>query len=145
LTAAEFVARFAEGWQRPKPDGFLDYFRPLFHPDAYLRQPTLPPASGLAEVEERFRELFALFPDYVVTVDNWAASGDLVWIGVTHHATIGRRRASWRGADRVVIEGGQIRERIAFFDSLATIPATLAAPGTWPTLVRWNLRTRRAG
>ena len=85
--AEDFVRFFGEGWAKPKPDGFLDHFRPRFHPDAYLEQPTLPPATGLAEIEERFRELFALFPDYLVTVDDWAERGDVVWIGVTHSAT----------------------------------------------------------
>ena len=143
--AADFVRFFGEGWAKPKPDGFIEHFRSRFHPDAHLVQPTLPPASGWPEVEERFRELFALFPDYLVTVDDWAARGDVVWIGVTHRATIGRRSVSLRGVDRVVLEDGLLRERIAFFDSLVTIPAAAAAPRTWPTLVRWNLRTRRHG
>lgn len=143
--AEDFVRFFGEGWKKPKPDGFLDHFRPRFHPEAHIVQPTLPPATGLAEIEERFRELFALFPDYVITVDDWAARGDVVWIGVTHHATVGRRDVSWRGVDRVVLEDGLLRERIAFFDSLATLPTALLAPRTWPTLVRWNLRTRRRG
>ena len=145
-TAAEdFVRCFDEGWAQPKPEGFLDHFLPRFHPDVRLVQPTLPAANGLAEAQERFRELFALFPDYLVTVDDWAERGDVVWIGVTHRATIGRRVASWRGVDRVVLEDGLLRERIAFFDSFATVPPALLAPRTWPTLVRWNLRTRRGG
>jgi hypothetical protein len=145
LTPEEFVSFFDEGWRKPKPEGFLDHFRPAFHPRARLVQPTLPPATGRAEIEARFRELFALFPDYLVTVDDWAARGDVVWIGVTHRTSVGRREASWRGVDRVVLEDGMLRERIAFFDSMATLPPALLAPRTWPTLVRWNLRTRRAG
>ena len=143
--AEDFVRFFGEGWAKPKPDGFLDHFRPRFHPDAYLEQPTLPPATGLVEIEERFRELFALFPDYLVTVDDWAERGDVVWIGVTHSTTVGRRTASWRGVDRIVLEDGLLRERVAFFDSMATLPPALLAPRTWPTLLRWNLRTRSGG
>jgi len=143
--AEDFVRAFAEGWQRPKPDGFLDHFRPRFHPDVLLVQPTLPPARGRAEAESRFRELFTLLPDYVVTVDDWAVAGDVVWIGVTHRTTVGRRVASWRGVDRVVLEDGLLRERVAFFDSIATIPPALLAPRTWPTLLRWSLASARAG
>jgi hypothetical protein len=145
LTPEEFVPFFGEGWSKPKPDGFLDHFRPAFHARARLVQPTLPPATGLAEIEERFRELFAVFPDYVVTVDDWASRGDVVWIGVTHRTRVGRREVSWRGVDRVVLEGGKLRERVAFFDSMETLPQALLAPRTWPTLLRWNLRTRRDG
>jgi hypothetical protein len=108
-------------------------------------QPTLPPARGIHEIETRFRELFALFPDYLVTVDDWAARGDVVWIGVTHHATVGRRRASWCGVDRIVLEDGLLRERVAYFDSLETLPLALLAPRTWPTLLRWSLATARPG
>ena len=145
MSAEEFVGFFGEGWAQPKPDGFIDHFRPRFHPEARLVQPTLPPASGWPEVEARFRELFALFPDYQVTVDDWAARGEVIWIGLTHRTTIGRRVATWRGVDRIVLSEGLLRERVAYFDSLATLPPALLAPRTWPTLLRWNLRTRRHG
>ncbi len=142
--AEDFVRFFAEGWQRPKPEGFLDFFRPRFHPEARLVQPTLPPASGVEEIEERFRDLFSVFPDYLVTVDDWSARGDVVYIGVTHHATVGRRRAEWRGVDRVVLEDGLLVERLAFFDTIESLPSSLLAPRTWPHLVRWSIASARA-
>ena len=143
--AEDFVRAFAAGWQRPKPDGFLEHFLPRFHPEVQLVQPTLPPVNGLAEAERRFRELFALFPDYVVTVDDWAVKGDVVWIGLTHRTSVGRRSAAWRGVDRIRLEDGLIRERIAFFDSVSILPPALLAPRTWPTLLRWSLASARAG
>ena len=63
MTPEEFVPYFAEGWAKPKPGGFLDHFCLRFHPEARLEQPTLPPARGWAQIESRFRELFAVFPD----------------------------------------------------------------------------------
>jgi len=145
LAAAEdFVRFFAEGWQKPKPDGFVDHFLPRFHPDAHLVQPTLPPATGPEQIEGRFRDLFSVFPDYLVTVDDWSARGDVVYIGVTHHVTVGRRRVQWRGVDRIVVEDGLLRERIAFFDTISSLPASLVAPRTWPHLVRWSLASARA-
>jgi len=135
--AEDFVRFFAEGWAKPKPDGFLEHFRPRFHPEARLVQPTLPTAVGLREIETRFRELFDLFPDYLVTVGDWATRGDVVFIEVTHRATIGGRVASWRGVDRIVLEDGLLRERVAYFDAMETIPPALRAPRTWPTLLRW--------
>lgn len=140
----DFVRFFAEGWAKPKPDGFIEHFRPRFHPEARIEQPTLPPASGWEQIEARFRELFAVFPDYLVTVDDWAARGDVVWIGVTHRTTLGRREASWRGVDRIVLESGLLRERVAFFDALETLPPALLAPRTWPSLARWSLASARA-
>lgn len=142
--AEEFVRFFAEGWAKPKPDGFIDHFRPRFHPDARLVQPTLPPAAGWAQIEASFRELFALFPDYEVSVDDWAARGDVVYITITHRVRIGGRIATWQGVDRILLEDGLLRERIAYFDSMAAMPAALRAPRTWPRLLRWNLGSFRS-
>jgi hypothetical protein len=140
LAAAEdFVRFFAEGWARPKPDGFVEQFKPRMHPQVRLVQPTIPTIHGPDEFERRFRELFDLFPDYLVTVDDWASRGDAVFIWITHSATIGGRRRSWQGCDRIVLEDGLIRERVAVLDSAETIPAALLAPRTWPQLVRWTL------
>jgi hypothetical protein len=139
--AEDFVRFFAEGWAQPKPEVFLEHFRPRFHPDAHLVQPTLPPATGLEEIETRFRELFALFPDYLVKVDDWANRGDVLFIEVTHSVTVGGRVASWPGVDRIVLEDGLLRERVAYFDSVATMPAAIRAPRTWPALVRWSMRS----
>ena len=138
------VRFFAEGWAKPKPDGFLDHFRPRFHAEARLEQPTLPAAQGWEQIEARFRDLFAAFPGYLVTVDDWAARGDLVYIEVTHHVPVGSRTVTWRGVDRIVLEGGLLRERIAYFDTMETLPMALRAPRTWPRLLRWNLGNLRA-
>ena len=142
--AEDFVRFFAEGWAKPKPDGFLEHFRPRFHPDAHLAQPTLPPATGIDEIEERFRELFALFPDYLVTVDDWANRGDVLFVEVTHTVTVGGRVASWPGVDRILLEDGLLRERIAYFDSVETLPSAIRSPRTWPTLVAWMVQSRRS-
>jgi limonene-1,2-epoxide hydrolase len=144
VTPEEFVPFFAEGWAKPKPDGFLDHFRPRFHPEARLVQPTLPTARGWDEVEARFRDLFEAFPEYVVTVDDWAARGDVVFIEVTHNVQIGSRTVRWRGVDRVLIENGLLCERIAYFDAMETLPMALRSPRTWPRLLRWNLGSLRA-
>jgi hypothetical protein len=145
LAAAEdFVRFFSEGWAKPKPEGFLAHFKPRIHPEARFVQPTLPPARGPAEFEKGFRELFASLPDYMVEVDDWAARGDAVFIWVTHSATIGRRRRSWQGCDRIVLEDGLIRERVAVLDSGEVMPAVVAVPRLWPQLARWTLATARA-
>lgn len=139
LAAAEdFVRFFGEGWAKPKPGGFLDHFLARVHPDARFDQPTIPAARGPGEFELRFRELFSLFPGYLVTVDDWAARGDVVFIRVTHLPS-GPGGPSWRGVDRIVLEDGRIRERIAYFDSAETLPEALRTPRAWPQLLRWTL------
>jgi hypothetical protein len=35
----DFPSTLAEGWVLPKPDGFVDFFRPLIHSDAVFSQP----------------------------------------------------------------------------------------------------------
>jgi SnoaL-like domain len=142
LAAAEdFVRFFAEGWGKPKPEGFLSHFLPRVHPEGRFDQPTIPAASGPPEFEQSFRELFALFPEYLVTVDDWAARGDVVFIRITHRPT-GTGGASWQGVDRIVLADGLIRERVAYFDSAETLPAALRAPRAWPQLLRWMLARR---
>lgn len=142
LAAAEdFVRFFAEGWAKPKPEGFLTHFLPRIHPGARFEQPTIPSATGPAEWEQGFREVFELFPDYLVTVDDWAARGDVVFIRITHMPR-GRGGPSWQGVDRIVLEDGLIRERVAYFDSAETLPAALRMPRAWPRLLRWSLARR---
>jgi SnoaL-like domain len=138
VTAEEFVGFFAEGWAKPKPDGFLAHFLPRVHPEGRFTQPSVPTARGPAEFERRFRELFALFPDYLVTVDDWAARGEVAFIRITHMPR-GAGGPSWQGVDRVVIEDGLLRERMAYFDSAETLPAAIRMPRAWPQLVRWAL------
>lgn len=140
LAAAEdFVRFFADGWAKEKPDGTIGAFKPRMHPQVRLIQPTIPPIHGPDEFERRFRELFALFLDYRVTVDDWAARSDAVFIWITHSATIAGRRRSWQGCDRIVLEDGLIRERVAVLDSAETLPAALLSPRTWPQLARWTV------
>ena len=146
LAAAEdFVRFFAAGWEMPKPDGFIAHFKPRVHPQARFVQPTLPPATGPEGFEASFRGVFRLFPDYQVAVDDWATRGDVVYIWLTHSVTIGRRRVSYQGVDRIVLEDGLIRERIAVFDSIEILPAALLAPRIWPQFLRWTLARLRAG
>ena len=63
---------------------------------------------------------------------------------MTHHARVGSRVETWPGVDRILLEDGLLRERIAYFDALATLPAALRAPRTWQRLVRWNLGSFRS-
>ncbi len=141
--AAEFVRFFQEGWQKPKPDGFISHFAPRMALDVRLTQPMASPVIGRVGFELFFRDLFAVLPDYEVRVEDWAANEGAIYLWVTHSATIGRRRASWTGVDRVrLTEDGRIGERVAVFDPTAQLPALLRAPRLWPRLPRLSRRRR---
>jgi hypothetical protein len=137
LYAEEFVRFFAEGWRAPKPDGFLEHFKPRFVPDVRMIQPLAPTTGDIPGFERLFRGLFDLFPDYEVRVEDWAARGDTVFIWLTHSATIGRRHVSWPGVDRIVLTSeGKLVEREALFDPTEMLPAILRTPRIWPRMVR---------
>ena len=137
LYAEEFVDFFAAGWRAPKPDGFLEHFKPRFVPDVRMIQPLAPTTDDIAGFERFFRALFDVFPDYEVRVEDWAARGDTVYIWLTHSTTIGRRHASWPGVDRIVLNAdGMLVEREALFDPAEMLLAILRTPRIWPRLLR---------
>jgi hypothetical protein len=137
IDAEEFVRFFSEGWQKPKPDAFLEHFAARMAPPARMIQPLAPTTEGVEDFKALFRGLFEVFPDYEVQVEDWAARGDTVYIWLTHSATIGGRKLSWPGVDRIVLDAeGRITEREAIFDPTVQLPAILRAPRLWPRLLR---------
>jgi hypothetical protein len=142
VDAEEFVRFFSEGWQKPKPDAFLEHFAARMAAPARMIQPLAPTTEGIERFKALFRRLFEAFPDYEVRVEDWAASGNTVYLWLTHSATIGSRKLSWPGVDRVVLDAeGRITEREAIFDPTVQLPALLRAPRLWPRLAR-TVRSR---
>jgi limonene-1,2-epoxide hydrolase len=127
---------FAEGWALPKPDPFLDYFLPLISPDATFRQPMFPDAHGLAEIEQVFRQLFALFPDFTATVRHSAVTGNVVFVESGCSARLGRKIIQFDVCDRFVIEHGLLVDRRSFADPRPALLAILRRPASWPMAVR---------
>ena len=143
--AEEFVRFFAAGWQKPKPDAFLEHFAARCTPNVRMVQPMAPTTTDIAGFKELFRGVFELFPDYEVRVEDWAVREDVVYLWLTHSATVGSRRPSWPGVDRITLSPeGLIEERVALFDPTEQLPALLRAPGIWPSLVRMS-RARARG
>ena len=137
IDAEEFVRFFSEGWQKPKPDAFLEHFAARMAPPARMIQPLAPTTEGVEDFKALFRGLFEVFPDYEVQVEDWAARGDTVYIWLTHSATIGARELHWPGVDRIALSPeGKIIEREALFDPTEMLPAILRAPRIWPRMVR---------
>lgn len=141
--AAEFVRFFVEGWQKPKPDAFIDHFAARMAPHGRLVQPMSPTVVGPDGLRSLFARVFDLFPDYEVEVADWAVRERPIYLWLVHSATMGRRKISWPGVDRVVLSAaGMIEERVALFDPTAQLPGLMHAPRLWPRAMRLALSRR---
>jgi ketosteroid isomerase-like protein len=136
--AADWVARFAEGWQAPAgPDSFVAHFRELLAPDVRLIQPQVRTTVGHRAFDEEFvRPLFALIPDLHGEVERWAARGDSVYIELTLSGTLARLPVSWRACDRITLRDGMAVERESYFDPLPLLLAAARTPRVWPRFLR---------
>jgi ketosteroid isomerase-like protein len=107
-------------------------------------QPNFRPTVGRKAFREQFaRPLFTLVPDLHGTVENWAASGDLVYIELRLEGTIGKRRFTLRTCDRIKLRDGKATERVAYLDPGPLLKAVAASPRSWPRFVRTQLRSLR--
>lgn len=75
----------------------------IYHPQGILVAPPLgPPREGAAEIRASLERFFALFPDYAVTLDGHAVSGEtlIAWgaIHLTLSGTPGGQRPNGRRA-----------------------------------------------
>jgi ketosteroid isomerase-like protein len=138
--AARFVQAFAEFWSQPT----VERFRALMHPDVHLVQPLAPPANGIEEAAAWFVATRDLLPDIRIAVRGWSGTPDRLFIEWTASATFGGRPVSWDAVDRFRLDGGLVRERVAYFDGLPLVGAILARPAGWPHALRARLARRRA-
>ena len=143
--AADWVAMFAIGWANPMDtDTFCDHFDPWFDPDVQMIQPSVRPIVGRKAFREEFaRPLFTLVPDLRGTVENWAASGDVLYIELRLAGTVGKRRFTLHTCDRIRLRDGKAIERVAYLDPAPLLRAVAASPRSWPRFVRTQLRSLR--
>ena len=126
--------QFAEAWANPRLERFVE----LLHPDVRLLQPVTPPIVGRQAAGEEFARLLAWLPDLRGTVDRTAMQADTLLIAWRLRFTLGNRPYELRIADRIVVADGLIREREAYYDSLALMIALLGRPSAW--LGYWRYR-----
>jgi ketosteroid isomerase-like protein len=143
--ATDWVAMFAEGWANPvDTDTFCDHFDPWFDPDVRMVQPFVRPTVGREAFREEFaRPLFTLVQDLHGTVENWAASGDVVYIELRLDGTVDKRRFTLHTCDRIMLRDGKAIERVAYLDPSPLMRAVAASPRTWPRFIRTQLRRLR--
>jgi limonene-1,2-epoxide hydrolase len=142
LTPAAFPEVFAHGWALPKPEGFLNHFRPLLDPDACFVQPLFPAARGVTEIEQLFRALFGVLPDLTLTVTGAAATNDAVYIESVCTATIASEHIAFDVCDRFRFRDGRILERHSYSNPIPILTATLRHPSAWRAAGR-AIRPRR--
>jgi ketosteroid isomerase-like protein len=128
------IAGFTAAWARPD----LDRFMALLHPNVRLLQPVTKPIVGREAARAEFAKLLAWLPDLHGTVDHAAASGDVALIAWRLAFGLGRRPYELRIVDRIVVADRLIREREAYYDSLALMLAVVGRPRAWPGYWRYR-------
>jgi ketosteroid isomerase-like protein len=126
--------RFAAAWASPE----LERFVALLHPDVRLLQPVTRPIVGREAARREFSRLLAWLPDLCGTVDRTAVDGDTLLIAWRLRFGLGGAPYELRIVDRIVVADGLIREREAYYDSLALMLALLGRPRAW--LGYWRYR-----
>jgi ketosteroid isomerase-like protein len=139
--APDFVRRFQETWAAPTPERLNQ----LVHADIEFIQPMQPAVHGHAEAAAFWRHLLSMIPDLTGEVVSWAARGGTVFIELRMRGTLGGEPVEWVTLDRIHLEDGKVRQRIAYFDPLPLIRAIVVRPRALGAWLRANARrlTRR--
>src|SRR5690348_14869283 len=140
--AADWVARFEEGWAAPaNAAAFCAHFAPILDPAIRLLQPQMPATTGLDAFERDFvAPLFELMPDVHARIGNWASLGETIFIELTIAGTLrGGCGVSWHACDRVVLRDGLAVERESYFDPSPILAALARSPRAWPAFARMRL------
>ena len=139
--AADLVARFTEAWRRMDPDAFT----PLFHPDVHLIHPIERDTHGVQEAREFMARTMSVVPDLRYDVEGWASGSGHVMIWGRLYGTVGGGPIEWPLVDRIRMEDGLIRERVAYFDPLAIFATLIRRPRAWLPYLGAQVRRLRGG
>jgi ketosteroid isomerase-like protein len=139
--AAGLVARFADAWGRMDPDAFT----PLFHPDVHLIHPIERNTHGVEEARRFMQRTMSVVPDLRYDVQGWASGSGHVIIWGRLYGTAGGAPIEWPLVDRIRMEDGLIRERVAYFDPLAVFGAVARRPRAWLPFLRAQALRLRGG
>jgi ketosteroid isomerase-like protein len=127
--AETFAERFAAGWAAGGPtERFVEHFAPLCSPHVLLVQPLSPPLRGVAGLRRMAESLFGAMPDLRGEVLRWGATEDGVMIELRLRGTLAGKPVEWITVDRIVLRGGLIAERRAYFDPTPLLSALLSRP-----------------
>ena len=143
--AATWVEMFAAGWASPiDTDSFCDHFEPWLDAEVRMIQPSVRPVMGRKAFREEFaRPLFELVPDLHGTLEDWAVSGDVIYIELRLEGTIGGRPVTLHTCDRITLRDGKAVERFAYLDATPLVKAVARSPRAWAPFIRAQLRNLR--
>jgi SnoaL-like domain len=141
VSAAAFVARFADAWAAPTPERLSS----LLHPEVCLVQPLERKVRGLEEVDAMWGRTFGLMPDLRGEVLRWAERDGFLVIELRLSGTLGKRRVEWITSDHIRLEDGLVKERVAHFDPTPLVAALARTPRAWPGYVRQQARRLGSG
>ena len=134
--AADLVERFADAWSKMDPDAFT----PLFHPDVHLIHPIERNTHGIEQAREFMARTMSVVEDLRYDVQGWAHGSGHVIIWGRLYGTAGGSPIEWPLVDRIRLERGLIRERVAYFDPLAICAILIRRPRAWLPFLRAQLR-----
>jgi len=129
---AEFVRRFDATWASPDPDSL----NALVHADIEFMQPMEAPVHGHREAAAFWRRLLTLIPDLRGEVVSWGLRGQHVYLELRMFGNLGGKPIEWVVLDRIVLEDGLVRQRVAYFNPLPLVLAVGARPRAWPAYLR---------
>jgi hypothetical protein len=130
-----FVEKFIAAWSDPS----VEKLQEVTHDDVVLVQPMMPRMVGRDAAREGFGRLLALFPEIHGEVLRWSAEDNLVMIEMRMTVPAGSRPLAWDLVDRIELEGGLVRERITYMDSLPIVLGVLTRPSLWAAMARFYL------
>jgi hypothetical protein len=133
-----WVDAFTDGWRAPTgAQQFVEHFRGWLHPEYRFSQPLIGTGVGIEEFADRFaRPLFALVPDLHLTVMDWAARGETLFIEVLVHGTVGTRTVAMPGCDRITLRDGVAASRVTYANPASLLRAIGRTPRLWPRTAR---------
>lgn len=112
--AEKFMQRYLEVWPRFDDSRLLE----VVHPDATIHHSGMEaPIRGVEEADY-VRAIKALMPDVRLSVANWAAAGDVVFIEYEVAGSVAGRRLEWTGIGRFKLRGERAIEAIGRWDNL---------------------------
>jgi hypothetical protein len=133
--AAEFVGRFAEVWAQPSPERL----NRLVHSDVEFIQPMRPTVKGHDEAADFWRHVFSMIPDLTGEVLGWAERDGILFIELRMSGTLGGHPVEWVTVDRIRLEDGRVRQRIAYFNPLPLVRTIALRPRALQAWLRANV------
>lgn len=120
-----------------------DAFSPLFHPDVILIHPLERNTRGVDEARAFMERTMSVVPDLRYDVQGWASGSGHVIIWGRLYGTAGGGPVEWPLVDRIKMDEGLIRERVAYFDPLPIFATLIRRPRAWLPYLAAQLRRLR--